>query len=1009
MPLTPISVLQATDSVAVENILQCYFDEPGIEMDEMPTFFLRVPNVSGVDAHKLAAGKDVIVPRSAAPAFYGIVESCKPSGGPNGRFLDIRGVHKGYKLLQARVCDDYDFDEDGKAITTRDAVTINPWRYFTFRKAGSALDVFGQETAYDGVRPDQIAKCLIGSEFTHQIDFRDNTYLKPSQAFKPLTSSYSESSLTPNDASGNGLNLTAIGSPTSRTSPQSKYGIGYDFNGTSQRLESTAAGFDLTGDFAATFAFEMDGTNVVPFSKSAVTLDGTSATNTNYHINVTTTQVQYFHHNGNNINTGNVLNSAALSLATGFHTGTIRRTTSDKRVVVKIDGVEVINATYSNDTTGGSSSDFTVGAVGTGSGGYTYSDVAVYEIRLWGGTIPTQAVLDAISNTADTTHRGVAEGTEDALFFFGTPSTTAGTPQYLQVYRDGPTGDIRPALQRPRTGDTFAAGLDVETIPLENGDQNIDPMGDISACSVLLIGQLNGTQDPTLEVSKNARNTPNRTYTSITLTRLSNYLGSGLTAWSGSASIPDNPNTNNSLAFRITIPGSSSDTATTKVQYMRFTATTRPDTGLSEGTIAQYSNPVAFPSGDQDWLETDLSALPNRLDAMERVRTLTESAGGNNTSPHWDMMIDDQLRFHFVERRGQDVLNHDYSFANANLEVVEHEYYGKEVAFQTIAYGAGSGSATVRIVSKADYDTDYGLYDADRDPGGLTRLHGDLPRVLPFVDSNETGYSSLLRKARAFHKLHRDPIENFSVKVDSEHLRYFTVGDRIRVIDLPSRVDGFLRVVGLRRNFSGSGKERLDVRLGEPVDDFASHLASTATETEINSVRAAPSPIDAGVAGNGYKFDKDHYAICRFGIPDGKRLKGLWVKFTTVPWTGSVKSVSPFTQGIFTFVSDADTTGVGTPKYAAGVKWAVDPTLGSDGLPSNFLDEMHPVTFGSTGGPVSHDFPVIGYLDTEANDIVKDGEHIIALLGTAQTNNTNGLSEVSITLIPVYETPAGGA
>lgn len=643
--------LSATGEL-VPGLTKSKYSESSESLAEPPRSTFTVENPGGVEAHLLANGKEYYVRRNNQRRFHGIIVSPEPRQEVNrGSVVEVQGIQLGYKLLQARQCDSYDFDEDGDPATTRDGVTINPWRYFAFRDPDGALDANGNTPAIHGVNFADVFRCLIGTKFIHQIDFQDNSYLLASQ-----------------------------------------------------------------------WADQANG---------------------------------------------------------------------------------------------------------------------------------------------------------------------------VQVYRDGRTGDRRGWLQRVRDGDGFAAGDTIETIELMNGDPNIDVMGDVSTVKVVLIGDYDGSNDVQVRACRNAGE-GSRTYSSITLTRTDSFAGTSLAKWEGTVDLSsDGVTQKNRVGLEFTVPGSAGDSATTKIAYCYVEAVTVSDTGITEGTIETYSNPVTFADDSENYFDGDLLGF-NRLDAAERVRKLTESDGAVNPSPHWDAWIDHTEQFHFEERRGEDKSNLEYSFEQGNLRVISHEYYGDELAFQTIALGAGSGTAQTRIVSKADFDTGGGLYDSDRDPAnGASKDH----RVMKFVDGNETSATNLLRKARAFHKLHRDPQEHFNVELEAEYVPYFNVGDSIPVKNIPTRTNEPLRVVRLQRDWQPNQGEDISAEIGQHREGFAQRLRGASGKADTITIRPQPAKQTLGLSGNGIPFDKNHLGKYAFSIPDGSLVDRVFLRMETLPYQAPAKSISTSAAG----------------------------------------------------------------------------------------------------------------
>lgn len=891
---TNYKVVQTTNNFAVD-AYRGEYEEAGLEVDKLPRASFHVRDDSGVLAQSvLTEGKEFKIYRgvngsvNGEMVFHGIIETPELFEDARGAGVIVRGVHRGYKMLQQHLCDTYDYDEDGFAATTRDAVTVNPWRWFIFRKPGGDLNARGEVLPIDGVSFDDVVKHIIGTKFVHQIDFQDNSYLRASTVYT-------------------------------------------------------------------------------------------------------------------------------------------------------------------------------------------------------------------------TTNR-------------------------VQVYRDGPSGDLRPALQKVRKdGSGFLASDTATTIPLHNGSVNIESMGDISSMTVTLVGVGDTRVDQVqVSASRNALHATPSYSSAKTVTHSSIMLDDGVTdtgldKWVftfSNAELPASAD-KDSAGIKILIPGTDGESTTTKIYYAKVECVTASDTGLANGTIDAYDNPVANRSDldDSNWVESDFATF-NRLEAMEKLRSLTESDEAVNTSPHWDIWIDATLAVHFQERRGADLADWSYSFANGNLRDVKQRYVGNDIAYQTIAYGAGSGAAQSRIVSSEEYSSG-GLYDSDRDPSDGA-LYGQLARVMKFVDSNETSPLALYRKARAFHKLHRAPIESVEVTLEPEFIRHFGTGDGVTISNLRTRTSGVKRVVNLSRAWDGGAMEKIRVRLGNSLDDFARHISNGIQSTETLAVRPQPSSGKMGLSGDGVNFTKDYYGQFSFAIPENATVDRVVLKLATLPWQitarggtasnltiGTRSSAALGTQAIAALAShtktdtlpstggsgylleieiDTDKTeslalievttnhaseneilrethiingttafkrlvyisanqsgktisfkvtnlgltsatfnynyyltpiaehvhnpefgiwqfdgdsgnGTGTPVYGTGITLAVDPTVDANGIPSTFATEKIPHTFGSATAPQSITIDVTGYLATDGNGIVKSGEHKVYLKSAAGASNAEGLAVVSVTPI----------
>lgn len=951
--MTRITARQTTDGIDLKNIARIEYEEPPIEVTATPRAKISVAG-AGPNAYWLAAGKEVDIKRGGSLVFPGVITTGAPSRSvSNGGEVSTNLVHRGYHRLRRLQNTDYDFDEDGDPATTRDGVTVNNWDRFIYREPASTLDAYGNGYPVHGINVTDVQRSFAGTRFVYQHAFEDNSHLLASQAFATSNgiqvyrdgatgdlgprlqrvrkdgdgfSGTTAGIASPLDSSGNGHTLTESGTLTTRASPESRFVAGYDLgdgtNGSGGELTTNSIPLaSFQGDFSATFIASIDSTHgaefLLVYSDSTASsaarpfsldLDGTS-------------NLRYTHGDGSSTAQA----SAASTIATGFHRITVQRDNTAKTVKVYDNGSLAINIDYSagpDPTASPASAGLSIGDVFGGNAANNELDGAVYEVRLFDSVVP-QATLDQLVDPSDDTYKRSAEGSELALWFLD---------------------DGGPIL------DT------IESIPLMNGDPYIRGMGDISTISVVLVGERNGTEDPAIELCRDAGNSSgaglvnnaSRTYSSVTLTHTATYNGSGLSAWTGSVNLSgDAAVEKGMLGYRISIAGADGSANTTKIHYVALVATTVSDVDLTEGTAETYSNGTALvDSGgtslrggavgnEEDWVVGDFLGM-KRQEAVERLRTTTVSDSAVNTSPHWDFHIDKDLAYHWQERRGTDKTR-EYSVDAKNLLGIKHLYDGEEVAYQTIAYGAGSGSSVTRIVNKREFSAG-GLYDSDRDPttGSATQVElSNVARVMEFVDSEEASILTLHRKAYAFHKLHRNFIQHYEVDVLAEHIPFFETGDGIVVRDIPTRSNGTLRATHLRRVFTPDNVESLKVTFGDPpMVSTAAIGASQEARSDTLTVRAPKGTGSVALSGPGYFFDKDHIAPVPFNVPDGVERCSL--RITTMPWQANSKSAKgqdtsettllySSSSGVFTLSANAtDSTTVSDSTIATGESKSLD-------------------------------------------------------------------------------------
>jgi hypothetical protein len=237
------------------------------------------------------------------------------------------------------------------------------------------------------------------------------------------------------DSSPNGLNLTLNGTITPVTSSQTKYGDGASGFSTTNFFTQTNTALRSLGDLAAVIAFRI--TTLTPSSGSSQLLfswDGGGfndqtknfvyAVWANFGGNGTVT---YGHEFGTLDSQRDMLDSNSGVMTIGYHTLTVRRINSTKTVVVKLDGVTVINATYTNSPTGGdhASCKFSLGADILGN--QPLNGGEIHEFRIWkDGNVPSQLVLDEIADPNNNNFRGTPQGSETACYFLETSGITVG-------------------------------------------------------------------------------------------------------------------------------------------------------------------------------------------------------------------------------------------------------------------------------------------------------------------------------------------------------------------------------------------------------------------------------------------------------------------------------------------------------------------------------------------------------------------------------------------------------
>jgi len=147
----------------VPNVFKCKYDDPSITTSNIPTFEVETDNITGRNINEYSIGSEVLIYRYGTLVFKGIVQPRNFEKSADGSKMTFGGNHKGYDNLANRVCDYY------RANNLSYAPVVNPWRF------GRKTDE--SDELVDGVRPDDIIKCLIGEKFIWQEWFDNHDYL----------------------------------------------------------------------------------------------------------------------------------------------------------------------------------------------------------------------------------------------------------------------------------------------------------------------------------------------------------------------------------------------------------------------------------------------------------------------------------------------------------------------------------------------------------------------------------------------------------------------------------------------------------------------------------------------------------------------------------------------------------------------------------------------------------------------------------------------------------------
>lgn len=224
-----------------------------------------------------------------------------------------------------------------------------------------------------------------------------------------------------NDDGISGFDLLVAGSPGTAVAPVSKYGIGYEFNGTDQYLYRVDNALELAGSMSAMVTFQCnDTTSEVPIASHG---------SWNPHNGQVTWSIVrkssddgggisiFFHADGagdGNLQEYRIL----LSNDTNLHTVWFVRDADTKTINFGVDGGAVLQGSYTGNLNGTPQDVTVIGAKWDGSAYVNHGNFKIYELRLW-NFAKFASELDDASDSANTLFEQLEFFDEHAVYFFG--------------------------------------------------------------------------------------------------------------------------------------------------------------------------------------------------------------------------------------------------------------------------------------------------------------------------------------------------------------------------------------------------------------------------------------------------------------------------------------------------------------------------------------------------------------------------------------------------------------
>jgi len=156
--------VEGSGYLKVPNIFKIEYDDPSISVTDVPEFEIETDNITGRHINQYNVGKGCKIYKDGTLVFLGEVMPREFKKSRDGSRMSFGGYHMGYNNLRNRVCDYYRADNNSYA------PVVNPWQFGRKITTANAL--------VDGLRPDEIIECLIGTKFIWQEWFDNHDYLR---------------------------------------------------------------------------------------------------------------------------------------------------------------------------------------------------------------------------------------------------------------------------------------------------------------------------------------------------------------------------------------------------------------------------------------------------------------------------------------------------------------------------------------------------------------------------------------------------------------------------------------------------------------------------------------------------------------------------------------------------------------------------------------------------------------------------------------------------------------
>jgi hypothetical protein len=358
----------------------------------------------------------------------------------------------------------------------------------------------------------------------------------------------------------------------------------------------------------------------------------------------------------------------------------------------------------------------------------------------------------------------------------------------------------------------------------------------------------------------------------------------------------------NKLKYRLTLYATSTNTETPVVTQVLLKAATESDTGVTEGTLEAWNNPLLT----SDTISYGFGAVKSRYEGIAKIQAITRQ----------DIYVDGQGELSCLNHRGS-TLSRTFNVrlgATGDIKVLRRREEREPMANCIQVLGSGLEDGGITLIPKSIYE----------DATSITS-YGRIEKKFNAKDINDQA----VLNAYTYSLLQRmkDPYVYVEAIIVDLRTRDWNLGDTVTVTDgtLTTGQNGALRITDETRNMSTAGEE---VSITFSTRDMDDETIVKEFLSQINSFMGLPQA--SAVLAYAHKqddCDHDHPMKLHVWIDLNAELKAMdlsvWTEKFRSTSTGAASGGGSTSGGgsshSHTVTVDSHTHGFAVPQHSHGV------------------------------------------------------------------------------------------